>query len=126
MTFLIGMGDGPIFRAVLRGVTIIPLFDSVATQVFGRFLVERLRKRECESVAVSVPGDRHIERFAGETNALEAAILQRARLPPGAADHVEMTVSRIERTAHRTRQKTSGQRDRGALRNAVHDVAEDA
>src|ERR1051326_30477 len=99
--FLIGMGDGPIFRAVLGGVAVVPLFDAVTAGVFGGFPVERLRKRECQAVALSVPGDRYIERFASATDALEAAVLERAGLPAGAAHDVEMAVARVERAAHR-------------------------
>src|SRR5437667_6114535 len=96
VTFDIGIGNGPIFRPVLRGVAIVPLFDAVATGLLGGFLVERLSESERESVAVNVPGDRHIERLAGVTDALKTAVLKRAGLPPGAADDIKMAVARIE------------------------------
>src|SRR5439155_18511272 len=115
----------PILRTVLRGVAIVPLLDSVAAGIFGGFLVQRLGKRERQPVAVSVPRDRHIERFAGVTDALKAAILKRARLPAGAPNYVEMAVARVEGATHRARQEAAGQRHRRALWHAVHDAAED-
>src|SRR5207237_4252769 len=97
VAFLVRIGDRPVFRAVLRSVAIVPLLDAVAARVLGRFLVERLSEGKRESVAVGVPLHRHVERFAGVTNALEAAVLERAGLPAGAANDVDMAVARIER-----------------------------
>ena len=109
----------------MRGVTIIPLFDSVAANIFGGFFFQRLGKRERQPVAVSVPGDRHVQWLAGVADALQTPVLEGAGLPTGAADHVEMAVARVECAAHRARQESSRQRNRGALRHAVHNVTED-
>src|SRR5439155_18164348 len=103
--FLVGMCDRPVFRAVLRGVAIVPLLERVAANVLGGFLVERLSEGHRQSVAVNVPFDRHIQGLACVTDPLKTAILQRARLPTGAADHGEMAVARTERAAHRAGHK---------------------
>ena len=101
------------------------MFETVAANVLGGFLLERLSEGEGQSFGVNVPGDRHLERFAGVTDALKTAVLERAGLPAGAADNVEMAVAPIERAAHRSRQEASWQRDRRPLRHVVHDIAAD-
>src|SRR5262245_56284253 len=124
MPFFAWVGHRPVFRTILRRITIVPLLHAVAASVLRDLLVERLAEGERKAVSISMPCDRQIKWFACITNALKAAIPERACLPPGGANDVKMTIARIECAAHRTRQETSWERNCRALRHIVHDVAE--
>src|SRR5882672_3574357 len=78
MALLGGVRDGPILRAILRGVAVIPLRDAEAAGVIGCGGFEWCAERDRQPVAVRVPGDGQLDRLAGEAHALQRAVARGA------------------------------------------------
>src|SRR5690349_25142310 len=83
------------------------------------------RERQTQPIAVGVILHRHHGILASVSNALEATIARSTGLPSAGANDIELTVTRIESTAHGTREKLARQRHQRALGNPVHDLTQD-
>src|SRR5206468_2780260 len=59
--------------------------------------------------------DRQFEAFAGESDALQAAVLDGGGLPAAQPGEVKIPIGRIEASAHHTGKKAAGQGNRGGL-----------
>ena len=85
-----------VLRSVLRGVTIVPLFQPITFHVAGKFAVERFGESQAQTIFVDVKFDWHAQLFARVANPFKAAVPQRAGLPAGAAHDIEMAVAQVE------------------------------